>query len=121
MPDDLKPGDEIVFTVTGDTRLPRSGDWYLKHTDEWNAFRAYGDHGGDSNYPILTRTVRRAGERPGYFDARFEKIEAAIAAIGATVDGMLAQSRSPEAIVKNMAIVTETLTSAIRADRERAQ
>ena len=114
MPDDLKPGDEIVFTVVG-TSMPKKGEFVFEPGGRIAEARE------DFQYVeclTLTRTVRRAGERPGYFDARFEKIEAAIAALGATVDGMLAQSRSPEAIVKNMAIVTETLAAAIRAERK---
>ena len=127
MPDDLKPGDEIVFTVTGEKRPPKNGEWYLYHTDGWEAVHAYGDHSGKYNYPILARTVRRAGERPGYFDARFEKIEAAIAELKAKREP---ERESPyviaERIVSDWANergsypgLTLRIAAAIRAERER--
>lgn len=137
MPDHLKPGDEIVFTVTGEVRIPLPREWYLGHRDApFSAGVGCGEW-----FPILTRTIRRAGERPGYFDARFEKIEAAIAALQANGDKLARET--PEQIAERIVPgnldgpidvvvargriethprvhdIREAIAAAIRAERER--
>ena len=125
MPDDLQPGDEIVFRVMG-MRSPFEGEWFAddRHicqaSSTWTCLEEH-------RRPILFRTVRREGERPGYFDARFEKIEAAIAEFKAKREP---ERESPDAIADRIVSdwanecgsypsLTLRIAAAIYADRER--
>lgn len=60
MSDELKPGDEIVYTVTG-VRAPNRGELFW-HDDIKEALTALFDGVESCRAPILTRSVRRAGD-----------------------------------------------------------